>query len=346
MAHLMDYQTLPSSTDHSSDTENEYSSSGGEESLGSSDMEQYSPPTSPPAPSLPLHHKFHKNKYNTQKSDSSSRSRSRSSSPNSKEDRERECGWCGTKQTPMWRRGPLGKSTLCNACGVRYSLSPNQNKDKVSKLLKHSKSSHNKDKVSKHHSSPSHLDSDSDKNSPRINSTDSSHSSVISVVNHSTNTTTNINGSNTNKGYYYCRYCDQSWDMNYFKNSQQFGAHCSNCSRKRRVKDVGNITTSSNSSLSKDSNKDSNINPNPKSKSREEMKELVKEVEKERDREMEEVRKEVTEVMEKWKEEWNRVLIENEQSVQKFISELYTKYNMEYVGDKGGKGGCNNVNRM
>ncbi|KAJ0976848.1 hypothetical protein J5N97_012322 [Dioscorea zingiberensis] len=30
------------------------------------------------------------------------------------------CSYCGTKETPQWRRGPKGPSTLCNACGIRY----------------------------------------------------------------------------------------------------------------------------------------------------------------------------------------------------------------------------------
>lgn len=34
----------------------------------------------------------------------------------------RKCSHCGTKTTPEWRKGPMGPSTLCNACGVRYRL--------------------------------------------------------------------------------------------------------------------------------------------------------------------------------------------------------------------------------
>ncbi|KAJ3224116.1 hypothetical protein HK099_000227 [Clydaea vesicula] len=30
------------------------------------------------------------------------------------------CENCGTKTTPMWRRGPSGFSSLCNACGVKW----------------------------------------------------------------------------------------------------------------------------------------------------------------------------------------------------------------------------------
>ncbi|CAL4917037.1 unnamed protein product [Urochloa decumbens] len=32
----------------------------------------------------------------------------------------RRCRHCGTEETPQWRAGPEGPSTLCNACGVRY----------------------------------------------------------------------------------------------------------------------------------------------------------------------------------------------------------------------------------
>ncbi|KAI9350650.1 hypothetical protein BDR26DRAFT_1003496 [Obelidium mucronatum] len=37
------------------------------------------------------------------------------------EDGPRRCLTCSATQTPMWRRGPLGQGTLCNACGVKWS---------------------------------------------------------------------------------------------------------------------------------------------------------------------------------------------------------------------------------
>ncbi|XP_062200467.1 GATA transcription factor 1-like [Phragmites australis] len=33
---------------------------------------------------------------------------------------QRWCQHCGTEETPLWREGPKGRGTLCNACGVRY----------------------------------------------------------------------------------------------------------------------------------------------------------------------------------------------------------------------------------
>lgn len=32
----------------------------------------------------------------------------------------KKCSHCQSTKTPQWRWGPLGKNTLCNACGVRY----------------------------------------------------------------------------------------------------------------------------------------------------------------------------------------------------------------------------------
>ncbi|ELR17752.1 GATA zinc finger domain containing protein [Acanthamoeba castellanii str. Neff] len=36
------------------------------------------------------------------------------------DDQWKRCQHCGTDSTPEWRNGPLGKGTLCNACGLRY----------------------------------------------------------------------------------------------------------------------------------------------------------------------------------------------------------------------------------
>lgn len=34
----------------------------------------------------------------------------------------RICDYCGTTSSPSWRRGPKGPHSLCNACGIRYTL--------------------------------------------------------------------------------------------------------------------------------------------------------------------------------------------------------------------------------
>ncbi|KAI4349711.1 hypothetical protein L6164_010271 [Bauhinia variegata] len=33
---------------------------------------------------------------------------------------ERSCRDCHTRRTPLWRAGPDGPRSLCNACGLRY----------------------------------------------------------------------------------------------------------------------------------------------------------------------------------------------------------------------------------
>ncbi|KAG8383907.1 hypothetical protein BUALT_Bualt04G0062900 [Buddleja alternifolia] len=37
-----------------------------------------------------------------------------------KQQRKRKCSHCESDKTPQWRKGPDGRNTLCNACGVRY----------------------------------------------------------------------------------------------------------------------------------------------------------------------------------------------------------------------------------
>ncbi|KAF9349176.1 hypothetical protein BGX34_001981, partial [Mortierella sp. NVP85] len=42
------------------------------------------------------------------------------SAPPSNGAQQKRCGYCNCTITPMWRRGPSGPSTLCNACGVKW----------------------------------------------------------------------------------------------------------------------------------------------------------------------------------------------------------------------------------
>jgi len=40
------------------------------------------------------------------------------------------CGTCKTTDTPLWRKGPSGTKTLCNACGIRWIRSQRRSKRK------------------------------------------------------------------------------------------------------------------------------------------------------------------------------------------------------------------------
>ncbi|WJZ90424.1 hypothetical protein VitviT2T_009568 [Vitis vinifera] len=42
------------------------------------------------------------------------------SQPNKAEQLKRSCADCHTTRTPLWRGGPAGPRSLCNACGIRY----------------------------------------------------------------------------------------------------------------------------------------------------------------------------------------------------------------------------------
>ena len=44
------------------------------------------------------------------------------------------CFHCGAKETPEWRRGPLGRRTLCNACGLLYAARLKRGTKEVGKL--------------------------------------------------------------------------------------------------------------------------------------------------------------------------------------------------------------------
>ncbi|KAL3620446.1 white collar 2 type of transcription factor [Castilleja foliolosa] len=39
--------------------------------------------------------------------------------PKRQRDAERFCTACGATSTPLWRKGPHGRQTLCNACGLK-----------------------------------------------------------------------------------------------------------------------------------------------------------------------------------------------------------------------------------
>lgn len=103
------------------------------------------------------------------------------------------CTYCGTNNTPMWRKGPQGKGTLCNACGVKWSLLI---REKIPKKKK-------------------------------ISYSEGLYLIYLKKIN-------NFYLIENNQKEYYCKYCNSKWPTHYFKNTQQFGAHCSNCSRKNK----------------------------------------------------------------------------------------------------------------
>ncbi|RDX76231.1 GATA transcription factor 16, partial [Mucuna pruriens] len=39
--------------------------------------------------------------------------------PSSGSEQKKTCADCGTTKTPLWRGGPAGPKSLCNACGIR-----------------------------------------------------------------------------------------------------------------------------------------------------------------------------------------------------------------------------------
>ncbi|KAL0459290.1 UNVERIFIED_CONTAM: Cutinasepalindrome-binding protein [Sesamum latifolium] len=44
-------------------------------------------------------------------------------------DDDKVCRECGAVNTPLWRKGPEGPQTLCNACGLRHARTTKRNAD-------------------------------------------------------------------------------------------------------------------------------------------------------------------------------------------------------------------------
>lgn len=206
------------------------------------------------------------------------------------------CDFCGASNTPLWRRGPQGKNTLCNACGIRWSSqlgnktgdsSAINSDDEVSKEsglnqleegaanMQHlfdsfASSARGKIMGSESHSSSS-VDEDEGEDEEPIEGLSSpqdeegnptegdeladAQGDMIDEDDEARgddDVTSSPPGGRRGrpsgrplegaKDEYYCKYCDTSWPHNHFRNAQQFGAHCSNCSRKRKVKDPQELT--------------------------------------------------------------------------------------------------------
>ncbi|KAF9402725.1 hypothetical protein BGX21_008986 [Mortierella sp. AD011] len=59
-------------------------------------------------------------KVSSSKKASNGSKKSGTSGSSSNPAQQKRCGYCNCTTTPMWRRGPNGPSTLCNACGVKW----------------------------------------------------------------------------------------------------------------------------------------------------------------------------------------------------------------------------------
>jgi len=132
--------------------------------------------------------------------------------------KKKVCEFCGCSDTPMWRRGPQGKGTLCNACGVKWSLkfrkknglrreSPSAT-DAAEKVKGATRKSSRKDKPSfsirkgkEMLESPPHY--------PSYQYEDSYQNEM------------------------FCKSCGVNWPLSYFRGST-FG-QCNNCSRKQMI---------------------------------------------------------------------------------------------------------------
>jgi len=117
----------------------------------------------------------------------------------------RFCEFCNSSSTPTWRRGPAGKGSLCNACGIKWRLRKRIKNEKRNVVL--------------FSASPSHVMMRSKPPKARVNFKRERNSFLSEE-------------SSPKRKRYYCKYCNQTWALSHFRNSQQFGAHCSNCSRR------------------------------------------------------------------------------------------------------------------
>ncbi|CAL5197590.1 unnamed protein product [Lathyrus oleraceus] len=59
-------------------------------------------------------------KHNSQSQSKSNRGNNIGNNSNNDSLLARRCASCDTTSTPLWRNGPRGPKSLCNACGIRY----------------------------------------------------------------------------------------------------------------------------------------------------------------------------------------------------------------------------------
>eukprot|EP00026_Physarum_polycephalum_P013018 Phypoly_transcript_13376.p1 GENE.Phypoly_transcript_13376~~Phypoly_transcript_13376.p1 ORF type:complete len:281 (+),score=73.43 Phypoly_transcript_13376:158-1000(+) len=145
----------------------------------------------------------------------------------------RICEFCGSSNTPTWRRGPGGKGSLCNACGIKWRLRKRTKKGDTTDKVKSTKTpSAKRKKRDTNQDQPDHMTTIRNPivfKENNIHNLPQHHHHQEYMTNQVTPLSPNSLDSRKN---YFCKFCNKTWDFNHFKNSQQFGAHCSNCSRR------------------------------------------------------------------------------------------------------------------
>lgn len=135
----------------------------------------------------------------------------------------RICEFCGSSNTPTWRRGPGGKGSLCNACGIKWRLRKRTKKGDTVDKVKTSKSPSAKRKKRDTKDSSDHSDHMTTIRNPIV---------FKEIFQQDINNNIPLSPTSDSRKNYFCKFCNKTWDFHHFKNSQQFGAHCSNCSRR------------------------------------------------------------------------------------------------------------------
>jgi len=144
----------------------------------------------------------------------------------------RFCEFCNSSNTPTWRRGPAGKGSLCNACGIKWRLRKRLKKNEKGSpspppTIPDKKASPVVAKSTKKRKESDMYSKSPNKSPNKFKDTDSNGEFLPPTITKESN----------KRKKYYCKYCDQTFSLSQFRNSQQFGAHCSNCSRRPRDED-------------------------------------------------------------------------------------------------------------
>ncbi|GAA0138503.1 hypothetical protein LIER_00239 [Lithospermum erythrorhizon] len=84
------------------------------------------------------------------KQDKISDSGSIKKSSNNSSTKIKSCTYCHTTITPLWRGGPFGPKSLCNACGIKYNKKKRESLFGIDKPKKEKTKKKNNKKITKH----------------------------------------------------------------------------------------------------------------------------------------------------------------------------------------------------